>query len=81
MNKLSIALVLVGVFTVATAGAKPKKPTTCMTFKEDTLVVDGESQKVAICEDGKKPVVLTNYSIVTIKNDEGVATRAAIGYR
>ena len=65
----------------STAEAKVKKPVVCFAFAEMTMPVDGEAQKVAICTDGKKPVVLTSYQVTSLKNDEGVSVRAAIGYR
>lgn len=80
-NIIQIALVVAGLFTVGAAHAKTKKPTVCMAFTESTLPVDGVSQKVAICTDGKKPVVLTSYSIQTVKDADGNAVKAAIGYR
>jgi hypothetical protein len=83
MKTTLVSLVLASLFVVSLASAKPKakKPVTCLQFKEDTLVIDGENAKVAICSDGAKPVILTTYTVTTIKNDEGTSVRAAVGYR
>lgn len=81
-NKVLVAaMILAGVTTVGAAQAKGKRPTVCLAFAEVTAIVDGDSQKVVICEDGKKPVVLTSYTIATVKDEDGVAVRAAIGWR
>lgn len=77
--KLSIAIILAGLATVGTAQAK--KPTVCLEFTETTLPVDGVATKVAVCTDRKKPVVLTTYSIQTVKDEDGKAVKAAIGFR
>jgi hypothetical protein len=83
MHKTIVALTFVSLVSLfaGSADAKAKRPTICFSFTEATMPVDGEAQKVAICTDGKKPVVLTSYQVTTLKNDEGVPTKAAIGYR
>lgn len=79
---MKLALVLAGLFTVSMANAKgSKRPTVCMSFVETTMVVDGDSQKVALCQDGKKPVVLIEYTIVTILDEGGVKVPAAVGWK
>lgn len=68
--------------TLVLAGsADAKKATVCMAFTESTLPVDGVPTKVAICTDGKKPIVLTSYSVQTIKDENGASVKAVIGWR
>lgn len=79
--KLALAIVLAGLFSVGAASAKTKKPTVCMTYIETTMPVDGVATKAAICTDGSKPVILTSYTVQTIKNEDGDSVRVAIGWR
>lgn len=74
-----------GIVTVAVAlssiAQASKKPTVCLAFSEANLVVDGKPEKVAICQDGKKPVVLTSYVLTTIRGEDGESVKVAIGWR
>lgn len=78
-------IVALGVITVGVALAQvadaAKKPTVCLSYSETTLVVDGKPEKVAICQDGKKPVVLTSYVLTTIRDEDGESVKVAIGWR
>ncbi len=83
MNKL---ISLVGFVTVVVslstiAEAKAKKPVVCLAWTEMTMVVDGDKQPVAVCQDGKKPVILTTFIKTTILDEGGVKVPAVIGYR
>lgn len=78
---IAAALATVTVSTVQIAQAKGKKPTTCLSFTEMTMPVDGEPTKVAVCSDGAKPVILTTYTIVSVKTDDGATVKAAVGWR
>lgn len=80
--KLSIAMVLAGLSTLAfNAAATPKRPVVCLEFTETTMPISGVATKVAVCTDRKKPVILTTYIVSTVKNEDGASVRAAIGYR
>jgi len=83
MNKLAIATVVAGLMTVTAfaAEAKDRKPMVCTEFTEMTMPIDGDPTKVAVCTSGKRPVIMTTYTIVTVKDDEGKSVRAAVGYR
>lgn len=63
----------------AHADPKAKKPVVCVNY----TMVDTATQQYAVCADGKKPVVLTNVTEVTISdiNVEGRMTKAVVGYR
>lgn len=78
--KLSIALVLASLSLASVAQAS-KKPTVCLSFTEMTASVDGRDQKVVMCQDGKKPVILVSYSFATIKDEDGNTVKAAIGWK
>ena len=65
----------------STAEAKVKKPVVCFAFAEMTMTVDGAAQKVAVCQDGAKPVVLTTYQVMSVKDSEGTPVKAVVGYR
>lgn len=77
---VGIITLLASLATIANAKG-PKKPVVCLSFTEQTMAIEGESQKVAICTDRAKPVILTTYTVTTVKNDEGTAVRAVVGYR
>ena len=83
MNHSIIAFVVAGLVTLTTfaAEAKGHKPTVCFAFTEMTMPVDGEATKVAVCTDGKKPVILTSYQVISTKNDEGDTVKAVLGFR
>lgn len=79
------SIIAAGTFTilccVAQIAGAAKKPTVCLVYVETTLPVDGKPTKVAICEDGKKPVVLTSYVVTSIKDEDGESVKAVIGWR
>jgi hypothetical protein len=79
--KLSIALILAGLATVASVDASQKRPIVCLEFTETTMPVEGTPTKVAVCTDRKKPVILTSYTVQTVKDADGKSVKAAIGYR
>lgn len=82
MNKLlAIAVVLAGVATVGAADAKQTKPTVCLSWIESTMPIDGTPTKVGICTDRKRPVILTVFTVTTVKNEDGESVKAIIGYR
>jgi hypothetical protein len=63
------------------ASAAEKRPVVCLNYAEATMPVDGVAQKVAICADGKRPVVLTSITFVTIASPDGTPVKAVVGYR
>lgn len=73
MKVLGIVCVL-ALAVSGTVEAKPKKPVVCMSFTEVKDVG-------AVCRDGKRPVILTSYTIVTAKSEDGAPIRVAVGYR
>lgn len=79
------SIISVGVFTVACALAQAagasKKPVVCLAYVETTMPVDGKASRVAVCTDGKKPIVLTQYTVSTIKDEDGESVKVAIGWR
>lgn len=77
--KLTLATILASLAIASVAHAK--KPAVCLSFTESTLPVDGVPTKVAICTDGKKPVVLTSYTVASVKGENGEPVKAAIGWR
>jgi len=82
MNKyLAIAIVIAGVATVGAADAKQTKPTVCLSWVESTMPVDGTPTKVAVCTDRKRPVILTVFTVTSVKNDDGDTVKAVVGYR
>lgn len=81
MNKLlAIAVVLAGVATVGAADAA--KPTVCLSWIDSSMSIDGApAQKVVICTDRKRPVILTTYTVTSVKNSDGETVKAVVGYR
>jgi hypothetical protein len=81
MNTIATVAALVLASLSIASVAEAKKPTVCMAYAESTLPVDGTPTKVAICTDGKKPVVLTSYTIATVKDENGAAVKAVVGWK
>lgn len=78
---LLVASLVLSLSSVASAKPKHPKPVTCVSFSEQSMVIEGENQKVAICTDRAKPVILTTYQVVTFKSDDGETVKGVIGYR
>jgi len=78
----AIALAIVTLTGASAAmAAKPNRPKTCEQFSEATT---SAGSKLGICaptKEGGKPTYLTRYTIVTITDGDGKATRVMIGYR
>ncbi len=83
MNKLITSVIVAGLVTLTAFGAeaKERKPVLCMNFTETKLPVDEVLTPVAICTDGKRPVVLLTFTKVTILDEGGVKVPAVVGYR
>lgn len=80
--KLTIAMILAGLFTVSAAHAKKSpKPVTCLAWKETKLVIEGFETPVAICTDRASPVILTTYRVVEILDEGGVKMPAVVGWK
>lgn len=75
------ALVIAAVLSVASVANATPKPIVCLSFSEAVLPVDGEPQKVAVCTDGKKPVILLRPVYLTTSDKDGNPVRIAIGWR
>lgn len=86
MTKTITALVLAivtltGASAAMAEGAKKARPVTCDTFSEATT---STGSKIGICaprKAGGKPTYLSRYTITTITDGDGVATKVMIGYR
>lgn len=77
---MKTALIAATLTLSAVAHATPK-PVVCLSFTESTLPVDGEPQKVLVCTDGKKPVILLRPVYATATDKDGAQVRVAIGWR
>lgn len=83
MNKLSIALVIAGLFTIAGA-AEAKKPVVCENWLpySTTRADVKDAPKVWLCLDKEdKPFAMFDVRIVPSKDKEGNTVNWAIGYR
>lgn len=75
MKLLMIAAAFVGVAALARwADAAESRPVVCMSYE----IVRADT---AVCRDGKRPVLLTVFQEVSIKDKEGGAVKALVGWR
>jgi hypothetical protein len=73
---ISAALVLVS-FPALAAG--PKKPVTCQNFSVAKLD-SGATIGLCMGKPGKKPRILSTYTITTVKNPEGADVKVMVGF-
>ena len=89
VRKLIIAA---GLFTlcactaeIARADSKPvrePKPVVCLNYELATAKLDGKATKVAICSDGKRPVILRSPVEVQLQDEDGFhMIPAVVGWR
>lgn len=74
-------LIVAAALTLSGLASATPKPVVCLSFTEATLPVNGATERVVICTDGKKPSVLLRPSFVTIADADGQPLRIAIGWR
>lgn len=76
-------LVTVSVALASVAQAKPRKAklVVCESYTEATVTIDGAAEKVALCADTGKVVVLHDYVPFTAKGEEGGSVKAIAGWR
>ena len=73
-----LALTLVSGSAMA-EGAKAKKPTTCQNFSE-AKGPDGSMIGLCAGKPGKKPRILSTYTITQIKDPSGASIKVMIGF-
>lgn len=81
MGKLIVSLVLAGIATLGCAGiaaAAEKKPMVCFVWQN--VSAEGKGA-FSVCYDGKKPVILTSTTMVTILSADGSPVDVLVGYR
>lgn len=73
---IAIALMLVSVPVLAVG---PKKPVTCQNYSIAKLD-DGSTIGMCQGKPGKKPRILSTYTITTVKDPSGAQVKVLVGY-
>lgn len=80
MKTLSALMVLAGLVTIGAAAHAEKKPVVC--FDWTSVAATSTDAAFAVCRDGKRPVILTSVTAITLLSEDGVtAVKAIVGYR